>query len=147
MNQMTYQPFTFKAALQLTKPPSWTAALSAVAVGGAAAWALHGFVPFIGDNRASACWLLMLLCSLLAQSAVNTLNDYKDFIVGLDTEETITDETDASIIYNAINPRSALYFGLVLCLLAVGVGIVVAVMSVWWLVLLGAGGIIAVLFY
>jgi len=142
-----YRPFSAKAAIQLASPPTWSAALSPVLVGGAAAWALSAFVPFSPDLRALICWVLMLFCALFAQSAVNTLNDYKDFLAGTDTAETILDVTDASIVYNAINPRAALRFGISLCLLAALTGVVVAWLSSWWLLLLGALGAAAVVFY
>ncbi|MCL2137187.1 MAG: prenyltransferase [Coriobacteriia bacterium] len=145
--QSIYKPFTAKAAIELASPPTWSAALSPVLVGGAAAWALTAVVPFQFDARAITCWLLMLVCALCAQSAVNTLNDYQDFKSGLDTKETILDKTDASILYNAIDPKAALAFGVVLCLLAVGFGVVVALLSQWWLLLLGALGAAAVVFY
>lgn len=89
--------------------------------------------------RSAVCWLLMALCAVLAQSAANTLNDYQDFKKGLDSAQTILDETDASIVYNRINPRQALYFALS-CLMAAalcGVGVVVLsdpVLLVWGLV-------------
>jgi len=145
--QNLYRPFTPKAAIELASPSSWSAAVSPVLVGGAAAWALSPIVPFTLDARAAICWLLMLGCALSAQSAVNTLNDYKDFLSGLDTSETILDKTDASIVYNSIDPRSALRFGVGLCLLAGVLGLVVALLSRWWLILLGAFGAAAVVFY
>ncbi|MCL2631661.1 MAG: prenyltransferase [Coriobacteriia bacterium] len=142
-----YRPFTVKAAIELASPQTWSAAISPVLVGGAAAWALTALEPFKLDTRALVCWLLMLACALLAQSAVNTLNDYKDFLSGTDTVDTILDKTDASIVYNSINPKAALRFGIVLCLLALLVGAVVTVLSSWWLIVLGAAGAAAVIFY
>jgi len=89
------------------------------------------------DLRSAVSWVLMLVCAVLMQSATNTLNDYQDFKSGLDTEDTILDKTDASIVYNQINPRDALVFGLALLGGALVIGVVVVLLSSWWLLLLG----------
>jgi 1,4-dihydroxy-2-naphthoate octaprenyltransferase len=143
----SYRPFSLKAAIELASPPTWSAAIGPVLVGGASAWALAAIVPFTPDARALACWLLMLFCAIFAQSAVNTLNDYKDFLAGTDTAETILDESDASIVYNSIDPKDALRFGVVLCLLALAFGAFVAILSTLWLLLLGAVGAAAIVMY
>jgi len=145
--ESTFRPFTIKAAWQLCSPPSWVAAISPVLVGGAAAWALADLVPVVWDWRAVICWILMLGCAILAQSTVNVLNDYQDFKSGLDTAENVLDPTDASLVYNGFDPRLALRFGLVLGGLALVLGIVVALLSVWWLLVLGALAVGAVVFY
>jgi 1,4-dihydroxy-2-naphthoate octaprenyltransferase len=142
-----YQAFSAKAAIQLASPPTWSAAIMPVLVGGTAAFALSAMTAFSFDLRAGICWLLMLVCSLLMQSAVNSLNDYKDFLAGTDTKETILDETDASIVYNDINPRSALYFGIVLLALAAVCGVTVALLSQWYLIILGVIGAAVVVLY
>jgi 1,4-dihydroxy-2-naphthoate octaprenyltransferase len=90
-------------------------------------------VGFVLDGRSALCWALMLLCAVLLQSAVNTLNDYQDFKSGLDTALTILDETDASLVYNQINPRSALAFALVLLGTAAVAGTVVLLLTSLWL--------------
>jgi 1,4-dihydroxy-2-naphthoate octaprenyltransferase len=145
--EVVYKPFTIKAALQLTSPPSLVASITPVLVGAGAAVALSDQVAFSFDLRSLACFILMLLCAVLAQSAVNTLNDYQDFLAGTDTAETVLDDTDASIVYNSIDPKAALRFGVALCLTALVLGTVVALLSVWWLILLGLVGVAAVVFY
>jgi 1,4-dihydroxy-2-naphthoate octaprenyltransferase len=99
------------------------------------------------DGRSALCWVLMLLCAVLLQSAVNTLNDYQDFKSGLDTAETIRDETDASLVYNQINPRSALAFALVLLGLAAALGTAVVLLTSLWLLVPAAVAAAAVCLY
>jgi len=99
------------------------------------------------DWRSAVCWVLMLLCAVLMQSAVNTFNEYQDFKSGLDTKETIVNPTDASIVYNQINPRDALVFGIVLMGGALVMGMAVVLLSSWWLLLLGLIAAAAVIFY
>ena len=99
------------------------------------------------DIRSAICWILMLLVSVLMQSATNTFNDYQDFKSGLDTTETVVDTTDASIIYNQINPRDALVFGLVLLGAAAVLGVVVVLLTSWLILVLGLIAAAAVLLY
>ncbi len=93
----TYQRITFKAIIELAAPPSWAAAICPVLVGTALAFGLQGEVNLLYT-------LILLFAAILMQSAVNTINDYFDFIKGTDTAENCIDTTDASIIYNHINP-------------------------------------------
>lgn len=104
------------------------------------------FQPFL-SLKAGLLWLLMLLCAVAAQAAANTLNDYKDFVAGTDTAENCVDTTDASIIYNHLNPASARDFGLVCLFVALAAGVVVSLFSTLWLLVLGALGIAALLSY
>ena len=61
-------------------------------------------------------WLLLLIC-ILMQASVNTFNDYFDFIKGTDTAEDNVEASDSVLVYNDVNPRSAL--GLAIGFLAV----------------------------
>lgn len=156
-----YKSFTFKAAVELISPPTWVASIGPCVVGGALAlccaspFFLNG-TAFSGpleplatplDLRSAVCWLCMLCCSVLMQAATNTLNDYQDFMSGLDTAETILDETDASLVYNQINPQTAKRFAYVLLACAAMLGITVAVLSSVILVLWGVIGAVTVFLY
>ncbi|MCL2882516.1 MAG: prenyltransferase [Coriobacteriia bacterium] len=161
-----YRALTPRAALQLAAPPTWVASIGPVLVGGLAAFALKADVltdtatrfvhrPFLSgtlhlpifSSRFLVLWFLMLVCAVAAQSAANTLNDYKDYVAGTDTEENCVDTTDASIIYNQLEPRTARNFGIACLVVALGAGIAVAVMSSLWLLLIGGVGILALLSY
>jgi 1,4-dihydroxy-2-naphthoate octaprenyltransferase len=132
-----YRPFTPKAALELASPPSLVAAVMPVLVGGAAAIGLNLPVSLVFDPRAPLAWVLMLMTAVLMQTAVNTLNDYRDFLAGTDTAETVLDEHDASIVYNGINPRSALRFGVALLVCAAISGMAVVMLTGWLLLVVG----------
>jgi 1,4-dihydroxy-2-naphthoate octaprenyltransferase len=134
---LPYKPFTPKAALELASPPSLVAAIMPVLVGGVAAVGLSLPVPLTLDLRAQLVWVLMLVTAVLMQAAVNTLNDYQDFLTGTDTAETILDEHDASIVYNGIDPAGALRFGIALLACAAVSGAVVVVLSGWPLLVVG----------
>ena len=160
-----YAPLTVKAAWQLSAPQSWVASVGPVLVGGLAAFVLSQwrfilltrvslfsvslgglYIPAL-SVRSALVWLLMLICAVAAQSAVNTLNDYKDFVAGTDTEQNCVDTTDASIIYNHLAPKTARNFGIACLALALVAGVAVALLSTPWLLLIGAAGIIALLSY
>jgi len=161
-----YRALTPRAALQLAAPPTWVASIGPVLVGGLAAFALradvltttvtrlshHSFLSGILHQpilsvKTIVLWCLMLICAVAAQSAANTLNDYKDFVAGTDTEENCVDTTDASIIYNHLEPHTARNFGIACLVVALAAGIAVAVMSSLWLLLVGGVGILALLSY
>jgi 1,4-dihydroxy-2-naphthoate octaprenyltransferase len=142
-----YRRFSPKAALELAAPPTWAAAIMSVAVGGAAAIALSPGVPPVFGLRAVVVWVLMLVTAILMQSAVNTLNDYKDFLHGTDTADTILDEHDASIVYNHINPKAALYFSIALLAAAAVTGGVVVFLSDWPLLVIGVVAALIVVIY
>ncbi len=159
---MSYKPFTLKAAKELAAPHTWVASVGPCLIGCALAvcfmmpyilqlpekalWML-GHAPALLDERAVLCFFLMLACGVLMQSAINTLNDYQDFKSGLDTAETILDETDASLIYNQINPQSALRFALVLLALAAVCGGIVVWLSSLMLLVWGLIAAAAVVLY
>jgi 1,4-dihydroxy-2-naphthoate octaprenyltransferase len=53
--------------------------------------------------------LALLLIVVLLQSAANSLNDYADFIKGVDNKENSSEPEDAVLVYNRLNPKSVLY--------------------------------------
>ncbi len=71
---------------------------------------------------------LLLACSVLAQSAVNTLNDWADYRKGTDTKENSDDPTDAVLVYNNPNPNHVLALGISFMLLCAICGL----LATWW---------------
>ncbi len=116
MNQTTaYKKMTFKAVMELAAPHTWPASILPVLLGTALSCALQGaFDPLI--------FLSTFCAAVLLQAAVNTLNDYVDFVSGTDTLENSDDPTDASLIYHGFRPRCALILGFVFVLLAAIIG-------------------------
>lgn len=142
-----YRTFGFKAALELAAPPTWAAAITSVAVGGVAAITLSAETAMVWDLRTLAVWVLMLITAILMQAAVNSLNDYKDFMAGTDTLENVYDESDASIVYNGINPKAAMYFSIALLALAAVTGLTVVFLSDWPLLVIGLIAALIVVIY
>lgn len=98
--QTPYTPFTAKMALNLAAPHTWPAAIMPTLVAVAAA-AVTGPVS-------ATMTLVLLAIVVLMQSSVNTFNDYYDYVKGSDSAEDNVDPSDAVLVYNDVNPRSAL---------------------------------------
>ena len=52
--------------------------------------------------------LVLLVIVVLMQASVNTFNDYYDYVKGTDSEDDNVDASDAVLVYNNVNPNSAL---------------------------------------
>ena len=96
----SFSRFTPQMALNLAAPHTWPAAIMPTLVA-------------IGAASSESPLSITMCCSLLAivilmQSAVNTFNDYYDYVKGTDSEDAYVDEDDAVLVYNNVNPKSAL---------------------------------------
>lgn len=100
-----YQKFTVKMAVQLAAPHTWPAAILPVLVATSAAAATgHAISPIM------AC-VLLAIC-ILMQASVNTFNDYYDFVKGADSADDDVEVSDATLVYNNVNPACALRLGI-----------------------------------
>ena len=94
--------FTSKHALQLAAPHTWAASVIPVISAGC-------FAVATGYAISLLTMLVLLLISVLMQSAVNALNDYMDYVKGSDSIDDDVDPSDAVLVYQNINPRNALF--------------------------------------
>ena len=97
---------TPRQALLLAAPHTW-AASACPALFGIAFCLLRGLG--LGPVRAG---LLLAACVCL-QSAVNTLNDYEDFVKGTDSAADNVEASDAVLIYGNVRPAAARSLGLI----------------------------------
>lgn len=131
---------TFAAAVHLAAPHTWPAAVLPVLLGTALA-ASEGAVLRSGTA------LCVLAIAVLLQSAINTLNDCRDYVSGLDRLETCGDPTDAALIYEISSPRAALALGLSFALAAAILGGVLVVFRGTAMLIYGAIALAAILLY
>lgn len=96
-----FGPLTVRMAWQLAAPHTWPAAILPVLVAVACATA-QGF-----PLSATVACTLLAICVLM-QAAVNTFNDYYDYVKGSDSADDNVDPTDAVLVYNNVDPRAAL---------------------------------------
>ena len=89
-----------KMALNLAAPHTWPAAIMPTLVAACMATRL-------GPVSVSMT-LTLLVIVILMQSSVNTFNDYYDYVKGADSDEDNVDPSDAVLVYNDVDPKSAL---------------------------------------
>ena len=131
---MHYKKLTMKAIVELAAPHTWPASSIPVCLAAMLSVSLtHQFSQYL--------FFSVLLTSIFLQCAVNTLNDYADFVKGTDTIENSDDPTDASIIYNELNPKSARNVGVAFIILAAVSGIYAIYIAGWIPVEFGAVGV------
>lgn len=131
---------TVRRAIELAAPHTWPASVLPVILGTLLGRQAQGrFDPIV--------FLLILFAAVLLQSAVNTLNDVRDFVRGTDTLENCSNENDAAMLFGRLRPRAGLALGLSLLLAAAILGIVVAWMTSWRIWLFGAAAALAIGLY
>ena len=137
--QKTYARFTVRMAVNLAAPHTWPAAImpTLIAVSAAAA---------VGPLSVTMC-IALLVIVVLMQSAVNTFNDYYDFVKGSDTDEDYVDPSDAVLVYNNVNPKAALRLAIGFLAVAFVLGIyAIAVAGIIPLIIALVGALFVVLY-
>ncbi len=114
-NANSYSPFTAKMALNLAAPHTWPAAIMPTLIAASAA-TVTGAISV-------TMTLCLLVIVVLMQAAVNTFNDYYDYVKGSDSKEDNVDPSDAVLVYNNVNPKSALFLAIGLLAVAFLLGI------------------------
>ncbi|HLS07196.1 MAG TPA: 1,4-dihydroxy-2-naphthoate polyprenyltransferase [Bacillota bacterium] len=102
------------------------------------------FVPvFIGTMLAyidqSIHWLLftaMLIASILIQAATNMFNEYYDYKLGLDHEESVG--IGGTIVRDGVKPKTVLNLAFTFFGIAILLGIYICLVSSWWIAVIGA---------
>jgi 1,4-dihydroxy-2-naphthoate octaprenyltransferase len=109
------------AIVELAAPQTWGASVMPVLLAAALAIASGGWIP--NNFHAVALFFSVLATSVCLQCAVNTLNDYADFMSGVDRRENCIDPADASIVYHDYEPVLAFVIGGCFLLLALVCGL------------------------
>lgn len=139
-NQVSYAKLTATMAVQLAAPHTWPAAILPVML------AVAVCVVWTHLLSVTLAFSLLIICVLM-QASVNTLNDYYDFVKGADSIENQQDPTDAVLVYNNVNPKSALALAIGFLVIAFGLGIYVIVIAGWIPLALGLVGAGIVVLY
>lgn len=130
----------FRTAIYLAAPHTWVASTMPVFL-----------AAVLSLVRGKSSDILMLVCTLavciLMQSAVNTLNDYSDFVKGADTKENSPDPADAVLVHDLPKPKRVLRLGIIFLLVAVVPGIPVFCRAGWIPLTIGLAGGAVVLLY
>lgn len=127
-------------ALQIAAPHTWPAAILPALIAMACA-AANGYTV------SAVMALVLLAICILMQAAVNTFNDYYDYVKGSDSAEDNVDPTDAVLVYNNVNPRSALMLAVGFLVVAFALGAYVIWRAGWIPLAIGIVGAIVVVLY
>ena len=128
------------AAIQLAAPQTWTASLGP-ALYAVLLCALRGYP--LGAVRA----LLLIPACVLLQSAVNTLNDYFDFVKGADSADDCVEKSDATLVYGDAEPKRAFVLGLAYLAAGACLGLIACVNRGPMPLLIGLAGVLVVWCY
>lgn len=101
------------------------------------------FIPvFLGTMLAlidgNINWFLfvaMLVASMLIQAATNMFNEYYDFKLGLDTDESVG--IGGTIVRDGVNPKTVRNLAFLFYGIAIILGIYICVESSWWIAVIG----------
>ena len=106
---------TPRMAFNLAAPHTWPAAIMPTLV--AACMATRA-----GSVSVTMTFVLLVIVVLM-QSAVNTFNDYYDYVKGTDTDADNVDPSDSVLVYNDIDPKSALHLAISFLVAAFALGV------------------------
>ena len=135
-----YVALRLKHGVGLAAPHTWPAAILPTGLGVSLSFVAAGR----WDPLLSVC---LLLIAILMQSAVNTLNDYADFIKNTDTLENSDDPGDAILVYNRLNPKTVRSLGFVFLLAAAIPGVWVTIQAGFIPLYIGiVGGAVVILY-
>ena len=137
-----YNPLTARMAIDLAAPHTWPAAIMPTLVALCAAASQRPLSVTMS--------ITLLVIVILMQSSVNTFNDYYDYVKGTDTEDANVDPSDAVLVYNNVDPKSALRLaiGMLVCAFLLGIyavykagfaPLVIALVGALFVVLYSAG--------
>ena len=134
-----YTPLTPKMALDLAAPHTWPAAIMPAFVALCAA-------ADAGPVSAGLA-LAMLAIVILMQSAVNTFNDYYDYVKGTDDADAAVAEDDAVLVYNNVNPKAVLALAIAFLACAFALGVLPVLAAGWMPLAIAAVGALCVVAY
>ena len=113
-----YNKMTMRMAINLAAPHTWPASLGPSIFG--CVWCI-----LKGYSLMPLQTLALIAASVLMQAAVNSLNDYIDYIKGSDSTDDMLERSDAVLLYENINPKDALWLSIGMLFAALIFGIYV----------------------
>ena len=135
-----YARFTLRMAWQLAAPHTWPASIIPVLCALA-------FAVSTGATISITMSIALLIICVLMQSSVNTFNDYFDYVKGTDSAEDDVDPTDATLVYNNVNPRCALALAIGMLVVAFALGVYAFIAAGWIPLAIALVGAVIVVLY
>ncbi|HLS35816.1 MAG TPA: 1,4-dihydroxy-2-naphthoate polyprenyltransferase [Bacillota bacterium] len=113
---------------RLLRPHTLTASFIPVFVG--------TMFAYIDGHFHLLLFLAMLIASILIQAATNMFNEYYDYKLGLDTEESVG--IGGTIVRDGVKPKTVLNLALIFFGIALLLGVYICAMTSWWIAVIGA---------
>ena len=135
-----YESIKWKHVIGLAAPHTWPASILPSILGAALSYV-------IGGSWDPLLFVCLLVISVLMQSAVNTLNDYCDYLKENDTLDNSDDPSDAILVYYNINPKSARLLGFGFLMIAALIGVWVTIRAGYIPLAIGVFGGVIILLY
>jgi len=120
---------SFKAFLRVSRPPTLAATVVPMLVGGALAWRTLQVMEWWA-------WLDIICIGFLMQIGANMLNEYFDYVKGLDTEESLG--IGGIIVSGEVRPKVVWHWAIGLYVTALILGLILVIFRDPWLLLMGA---------
>lgn len=119
----------FKVWWHLTRPHTLTASFVPVLLGTSMALSIdHETIHF-------GLFFAMLIASMLIQAATNMFNEYYDYKLGLDNENSVG--IGGTIVRHGVAPKTIMIIALSFYGIAMLLGVYICAMTSWWLVAVG----------
>lgn len=119
----------FKVWWHLTRPHTLTASFVPVLLGTSIALSIdHETIHF-------GLFFAMLIASMLIQAATNMFNEYYDYKLGLDNENSVG--IGGTIVRHGVAPKTIMIIALSFYGIAMLLGVYICAMTSWWLVAVG----------
>ena len=119
----------FKVWWHLTRPHTLTASFAPVLLGTAIALSIDG------ATISFPLFFAMLIASMLIQAATNMFNEYYDYKLGLDNENSVG--IGGTIVRHGVHPRTIMIIALSLYAISALLGVYICAMTSWWLAAVG----------
>ncbi|MER2029541.1 MAG: 1,4-dihydroxy-2-naphthoate polyprenyltransferase [Solibacillus sp.] len=119
----------FKVWWHLTRPHTLTASFVPVLLGTSMALSINHETIHFG------LFFAMLIASMLIQAATNMFNEYYDYKLGLDNENSVG--IGGTIVRHGVAPKTIMGIALSFYGIAMLLGVYICAMTSWWLVAVG----------
>lgn len=123
----------FQVWWRLLRPHTLTASFIPVFVG-------TMYAVIADDTFHLGLFIAMMFASLLIQAATNMFNEYYDYVLGLDTEESVG--IGGTIVRDGIKPKTVLNLAFIFFGIAVLIGIYISATTSWWIAVIGAASML-----
>lgn len=135
----TVRGLTVEMALNLAAPHTWPAAIMPALIASCMA-------TRVAPVSVTMVFALLAIV-ILMQSSVNTFNDYYDYVKGADSADDNVDPSDAVLVYNDVNPKSALKLAIGFLVAAFVLGIYAIVKAGFTPLIIAVVGAVFVVLY